>query len=144
MMLKIEKLEMTYMKKTIISLLLLPISIFANEIDLEAKIAKLQNAPKSERFKIMNEIKYELSQMNEKERTKAIQKLRYSIHKKENPHKNRKQNDKGLKHKILHQEKMHAHKKNLQNKNQVKNHQKYENPQHQSPKTHQISPNHDR
>ncbi len=133
------------MKKKIISLILfIPMFILANEIDLEAKIAKLQNAPKSERFKIMNEIKYKLSQMNEKQRNKAIHKLRSSIHKEHNLHKNQKNNDKGLKHKIRHQEKMNTHKRNSHNKNQVENHKKHENPQKQSPKMHQTSPKHDR
>jgi len=52
--------------------------IFANS-SLESKIAKLQTAPKSQRYKLMNEIKRELAKMNTKQRAKALSKLRASM-----------------------------------------------------------------
>ncbi len=53
--------------------------IFANS-SLESKIAKLQTVPKSQRYKLMNQIKKELATMNKKQRTKVLNKLKASIH----------------------------------------------------------------
>ena len=58
----------------------LPILLFSGENGLQSKIARLQSAPKSERFKLMNEIKHELARMNEQQRGVALGKLRASLH----------------------------------------------------------------
>ncbi len=69
------------MKKILLTLLLaMPMLLAAAQSDLASKIARLQNAPKSERFKLMNEIKRELAHMNAEQRSKALHKLRVSMH----------------------------------------------------------------
>ena len=69
------------MKKRLLTLLLAASMLLgAGESDLSSKIARLQNAPKSERFKLMNQIKRELARMNARQRSKALRKLRASMH----------------------------------------------------------------
>lgn len=58
----------------ILIILILFINLFAQSID--EKIAKLKSTPKNERYKLMNEIKLELSKLNEKQRVKIISELR--------------------------------------------------------------------
>ncbi len=67
-------------KRVLIFLMVMPILLVAAQSDLASKIARLQNAPKSERFKLMNEIKRELARMNAEQRNKALHKLRASMH----------------------------------------------------------------
>ena len=69
------------MKKRLLTLLLvLPMLLAAAQSDLASKISRLQNVPKSERFKLMNQIKRELARMNAEQRSKAMRKLRASMH----------------------------------------------------------------
>ncbi len=69
------------MKKRLLTLLLMvPILLAAAQSDLASKIARLQDAPKSERFKLMNQIKRELARMNSEQRSKTMRKLRASMH----------------------------------------------------------------
>ncbi len=51
----------------------------ADTTTLQAKIAQLQTLPKTERFKLMNEIKRELARMNETQRKEALGRLRASM-----------------------------------------------------------------
>ncbi len=67
-------------KRVLFFLLAMPMLLTAAQSDLASKIARLQNAPKSERFKLMNEIKRELARMNAEQRNKALRKLRASMH----------------------------------------------------------------
>jgi hypothetical protein len=67
-------------KKWVILLFALSMCIRADETTLQAKIAQLQRAPETERFKLMNEIKRELARMNESQRKEALGKLRASMH----------------------------------------------------------------
>ena len=67
-------------KRVLVFLLVMPLLLTAAQSDLASKIARLQNAPKSERFKLMNEIKRELARMNAEQRNKALRKLRASMH----------------------------------------------------------------
>lgn len=53
--------------------------LHAGQEDLQSKIARLQHAPKTERFKLMNEIKRELARLNAEQRNKALSKLRGSM-----------------------------------------------------------------
>lgn len=66
-------------KKLLVVLTLFSSFLFANG-SLEAKISKLQTVPKSQRYKLMNEIKRELAKMNTKQRAKALNQLRASMH----------------------------------------------------------------
>jgi len=70
------------MKKRVLIFLVvaMPMLLAAAQNDLASKIARLQNAPKSQRFKLMNEIKRELARMNAEQRNKALRKLRASMH----------------------------------------------------------------
>ncbi len=47
--------------------------------DLQRKIEQLQQVPKAQRFKLMNEIKRELAKMNVQQRKAALGKLRASM-----------------------------------------------------------------
>ncbi len=69
----------TMTKKFYISLLIFS-SLWAGQSDLQSKIAKLQTLPKTQRFKLVNEIKRQLAQMNESQRKEALGKLRASMH----------------------------------------------------------------
>jgi len=52
-----------------------PLLLYGGGSDLQSRIEKLQSAPKAERFKLMNEIKRELAQMNAEQRKIALRKL---------------------------------------------------------------------
>jgi len=66
----------------IILMLVTSTYLWADAYSLQAKIAKLQTLPKSERFMLMNEIKRDLARMNESQRREALGKLRASMHRK--------------------------------------------------------------
>jgi len=53
----------------------LSVTLFATDSSLDSKIELLKNAPKEERYKIMNEIKMELIKLNESQREQMMQKL---------------------------------------------------------------------
>ncbi len=123
-------------KSSIVLLLFVPILLIATPNDLASKIANLQNAPKSQRFKLMNEIKREMAQMNANQRNKTLEKLHASKHKKNITGTNKE----NMRHKIhQHQETMHNHDKpstmkvkqdNHQNPSQKKQHPNQSNSQH--------------
>lgn len=54
-------------------ILLIPFILFGFNLDKE--IEKLQKLPPQERYKLMNKIKLEILQLNEKERIKILKKL---------------------------------------------------------------------
>ena len=65
--------------KKILILLLLVISLLDAKNSLAEKISKLQSVPKSQRYKLVNEIKKELATLNRKQRIKAIKKMRIAL-----------------------------------------------------------------
>ena len=76
--------------RKLLLLLFMALFAWAGGSDLSSKIARLQQLPKSERYKLMNEIKRDLARMNEVQRQKALGKLRASMHGKDKgmPHRN--------------------------------------------------------
>ena len=64
--------------------LILTLSIFISfaiaNSSLESKIAKLQTAPKEQRYKLMNQIKRELAKMNATQRNRALNQLKATMH----------------------------------------------------------------
>ena len=56
------------------------ISLAIADNSLESKIAKLQTAPKEQKYKLMNQIKRELAKMNATQRSRALNKLKATIH----------------------------------------------------------------
>ena len=68
------------MIKRLILILTLFVSFSMASNSLESKIAKLQMVPKAQRYKLMNQIKRELANMNASQRSRAINKLKATIH----------------------------------------------------------------
>ncbi len=66
--------------RKLLLLLFMALFAWAGGSDLSSKIVRLQQLPKSERYKLMNEIKWDLARMNEAQRQKALGKLRASMH----------------------------------------------------------------
>ena len=70
------------LKRLFFLFVLLSFALFASS--LEDDIALFKNAPKEQRYLIMNKIKIRLSKMNAKQRASAMQRLFNSIHPKRN------------------------------------------------------------
>ena len=68
------------MIKKLILILTIFISFAIADNSLESKIAKLQTVPKEQRYKLMNQIKRELAKMNATQRSRALHKLKATIH----------------------------------------------------------------
>ena len=68
------------MIKKLIVLLTIFISFATASNSLESKIVKLQTVPKEQRYKLMNQIKRELAKMNATQRSRALKRLKESIH----------------------------------------------------------------
>ena len=66
-------------KKLLLSFTIFISFAFANN-SLESQIAKLQTVPKTQRYKLMNQIKRELAKMNATQRANALNKLKATIH----------------------------------------------------------------
>lgn len=65
------------MRKVTITLASLGILTFsvADDISIDAEIEAIKNAPLQERVRLMNQFKQKLSQLNQEERSEAIEKL---------------------------------------------------------------------
>ncbi len=100
-------------KKIVLILSLIYANVFAQD-DLQTKIAKLQTLPKSERFKLMNEIKRDLVKLNSQQRAVALGKLRASMRGKNSQNM---QNQNGLRRQIG---KMQHLNENLQNNQEMR------------------------
>ncbi len=109
-------------KNWFVILLFIPILLIASQSELSLKISKLQHVKKSERYKLMNEIKRELAHLNTHQRTQALRKLHATMHKKDHT-KTHFQKTKQMLHQHLIHHKNHTFKQEMQ-----KNHQ------HQQPK----------
>lgn len=69
------------MKKILALVALFSLLLWAEgDHDLQSKIARMQQLPKSERYQLMNEIKRELAKLNARQRSIALGKLRASMH----------------------------------------------------------------
>ncbi len=71
-------------KCIVVALFVLLSAVAAAEGTLQEKIARLQEAPAEQRYRLMNEIKRELAQMNARQRSEALRKLRSAMHAKGN------------------------------------------------------------
>jgi microcystin degradation protein MlrC len=80
--------------------------IFADTQSVGAKIKMLSSVSKAERFKLINEIKRDLTKLNRTQRREAIGKLRSSIKAKHNQHQMKKQHQQGKQHSQNNQRKM--------------------------------------
>ncbi len=69
------------LRKVIFISFIVCMSLQGADDTLSSKIAKLQTMPKSERYKLMNEIKRELAKLNSEQRSVALGKLRRSLNK---------------------------------------------------------------
>ncbi len=65
--------------KKVLILTVAAIGLLGAKSTLAKKIAKLQTVPKSQRYKLVNEIKKELASLNRKQRIKAIRKLEFAL-----------------------------------------------------------------
>jgi len=65
------------LNKSIVSILLLgSLTLSFSDMSIDAQIQEIKNAPEHERVKLMNKLKTDLAQMNEEQRSEAIQQLR--------------------------------------------------------------------
>ncbi len=70
------------MKNIILFTLFLATLGFSSKVDISQQITKIQNAPRSKRFQLMNRLKKELSKMNESSREQAIHKMKETFYQK--------------------------------------------------------------
>ncbi len=113
--------------------LFVPMLLASAPSDLASKISSLKDAPKSQRFRLMNEIKRDMAQMNAKQRAQALQKLHATMSKKHNaPAHKEKMGARMGETRHQHQEMMRHHKVSPSSKEGQKGHQ-------QTPKQHEAS-----
>ena len=104
----------------------------SSSINIDTQIEKIQNSSPSERVKLMNQFKQELSQMNQLDRQAAIEKMQSSMHISNIHTENKNMMEKGKEYKSMkvvnsqemiqgQQMHMNTHMNQMQNSNQMQN-----------------------